>query len=113
MLAKDGIAVTVSDLLGVAGSNKLRTMTVLEVFRARVDSQLRVLYALEAEVDEFDKMIHRRLRDEPGYCLIQRIDVIGPVLAAVFWSPSWATSDLPAFAVLMPYARKLVTVPPR
>ena len=84
VLGKNGIAVTVSDLFGVAGSKQLRTTKLPEVFRARIDSQLRVLGALEAEVDRFDKMIHKQLREDRGYRLIQRIDGVGPVLAAVF-----------------------------
>jgi transposase len=42
------------------------------------------LGALEAELDRFDKMIHKQLREDRGYRLIQRIDGVGPVLAAVF-----------------------------
>ena len=57
-------------------------MVLPEVFRARVDSQLRVLDALEAEIDRFDTAIRARLRDDRGYRVIQRIDGVGPVLAA-------------------------------
>jgi transposase len=84
VLGKNGIPVLVSDLFGVAGSKQLRTARLSEVYRARIDSQLRVLEVLESEVDEFDKVIHRQLRNDPGYRLIQRLDGIGPVLAAVF-----------------------------
>ena len=84
VLAKNGIAVVVSDLFGVAGSKQLRTARLTEVYRTRIDSQLRVLEVLEGEVDQFDKAIHRRLRDDHGYRLIQRLDGIGPILAAVF-----------------------------
>lgn len=84
VLGKNGITVTVSDLFGVAGSKQLSAIALPDVFRQRVDSQLRVLSALDDEVTRFDKAIHERLRDDHGYRLIQRIDGIGPILAAVF-----------------------------
>jgi transposase len=84
VLGKNGIPVVVSDLFGVAGSMQLRSVALPEVYRARIDSQLRVLAALETEVDQFDKVISKRLRDDQGYRLIQRIGGIGPILAAVF-----------------------------
>jgi Transposase and inactivated derivatives len=84
VLGKNGVPVVVSDLFGVAGSKQLKTLPLPEVYRARVDSQLRVLDALETEINQFDKTIHNRLRDDHGYRLIQRLDGIGPILAAVF-----------------------------
>lgn len=84
VLGKNGIAVTVSDLFGVAGSNRLRNLVLPQVYRSRLDSQLRVLDALEAEVDRFDKLIRTQLRDDRGYRVIQRIDGVGPIFAAVF-----------------------------
>jgi transposase len=84
VLGKNGIPVVGSDLFGVAGSKRLRSTLLPEVYRARIDSQLRVLDTLETEVDQFDKTIHKRLRDQAGYQVIQRIDGVGRVLAAVF-----------------------------
>lgn len=84
VLAKNGITVTVSDLFGVAGSKQLQALALPQVFRQRVDSQLRVLDVLEGEVTRFDKAIGRSLRNDRGYRLIQRVDGVGPVLAAVF-----------------------------
>jgi transposase len=84
VLAKNGIAVTVSDLFGVAGSKQLARLQLPEVFRARLDSQLRVLAVLEGEVDRFDQQVRAQLRDDAGYRVIQQLDGIGPVFAAVF-----------------------------
>lgn len=84
VLGKNGITVTVSDLFGVVGSKQLRTLMLPEPFRARVDSQLRMLDALELEVARFDKLIRTRLREDSGYRVIQRIDGVGPIFAAVF-----------------------------
>jgi transposase len=49
-----------------------------------VDSRLRLLAALEAEIDRFDRLIREEFRGDAGYRVIQRIDGVGPVLAAVF-----------------------------
>jgi transposase len=84
VLAKCGIQVAVSDLFGVAGSRQLRQLALPEPFRARVDSQLRLLEALDAEIGRFDRLIRDTFRDDCGYRVIQRIDGVGPVLAAVF-----------------------------
>lgn len=84
VLAKNGVAVTMSDLFGVAGSQQLARLPLPEVFRARVDSQLRVLDALETEADRFTKLIQTRLGPDPGYRVIQRLGGVGPTFAAVF-----------------------------
>jgi transposase len=84
VLAKCGITVTVSDLFGVAGSTQRRQLALPEVFRARVDSQLRVFEALESEINRFDKMIRTQLCGDTGYRVIQQLGGVGPILAAVF-----------------------------
>jgi len=84
VLAKCGLRIAVSDLFGVSGSRQLRQLPLSEPFRARVDSQLRLLAALEAEIDRFDRLIREEFRGDAGYRVIQRIDGVGPVLAAVF-----------------------------
>lgn len=83
VLAKCGVPVTVSDLFGVAGSVYLGNLSLPPVYRARVDSQLRVLAVLEGEVDRFDALIAAEFAGDAGYRAIQRIGGIGPVLAAV------------------------------
>jgi transposase len=83
VLAKCGLRIAVSDLFGVSGSRQLRLLPLEEPFRARVDSQLRLLAALEAEIARFDGLIREEFRGDVGYRVIQCIDWIGPVLAAV------------------------------
>jgi transposase len=84
VLAKCGTQIAVSDLFGVAGSRQLRELPLPEPFRARVDSQLRLLEAIDAEITRFDRLIREAFRGDPGYRVIQRLDGVGPVLAAVF-----------------------------
>jgi len=78
------VPVTVSDLFGLAGSRQLRTLPLPEPFRARVDSELRLLEAIDAEVTRFDGLLGQAFRGDRRYRVIQRIDGVGPVLAAVF-----------------------------
>jgi transposase len=52
--------------------------------RSRLDSTLRVITALDFEIELFAKLVNSRLRTDPGYRAIQQIPGIGPVLAGVF-----------------------------
>src|SRR5436305_226527 len=52
--------------------------------RARVDSQLRLISALDFKIELFAKLVADRLRTHPGYTAIRVIPGVGPILAAVF-----------------------------
>jgi transposase len=52
--------------------------------RARVDSQLRLISALDFEIELFAKLVADRLRTHSGYTAIRVIPGVGPILAAVF-----------------------------
>jgi transposase len=84
VLAKRGIAVVDSDLFGATGRKRLGAMALPEPFRVRVDSQLRLIDALDVEVDRFDRLICTELADDAGYRVIQQLPGVGPVFAAVF-----------------------------
>ena len=75
-----------SDLFGVAGQRLLADLPAgrLRESRSRLDSALRVITALEFEIELFAKLVAGRLRTDPGYRAIQQIPGVGPVLAAVF-----------------------------
>ena len=77
-----------SDLFGVAGQQLLAELSTGERLsiesRSRLDSALRVIGALEFEIELFTKLVDGRLRTDPGYRAIQQIPGVGPVLAAVF-----------------------------
>jgi transposase len=88
VLAHAGIWVPMSDLFGVAGQQLLAELSAGERLslesRSRLDSALRVITALEFEIDLFAKLVNGRLRTDPGYRTIQQIPGVGAVLAAVF-----------------------------
>ena len=85
VLAHAGIWVPMSDLFGVAGQQLLAELsagTRLSVeSRSRLDSALRVIAALEFEIELFTKLVNGRLRTDPAYRAIQAIPGVGPVLA--------------------------------
>jgi len=84
VLAKCGIAVPMDDLFGVSGMRLLERVALPVVFRDRVDSQLRVIDALETEVARFDTKIKAFMYAHPAYAVLEQIPGVGPVFAAVF-----------------------------
>ncbi len=87
VLAGAGVAVPMSDLFGVAGSERLDRpcrQRLGEVDRWRVASLCRVLELVDGEVDRFHALTRARLGRHAGHRVIQVIPGVGPVLAAVF-----------------------------
>lgn len=84
MLAAAGVQVLMSDLFG-PGGHQLLTATALAVeSRARVDSLLRLITALDFETATYARLVAGRLRTDPGYAAVQQIPGVGPLLGAVF-----------------------------
>ncbi|WP_219420581.1 IS110 family transposase [Pseudonocardia nigra] len=84
VLAAAGVQVPMSDLFGVGGQQLLAASRLAVESRSRVDSLLRVINALDFEIDTFANLVAGRLRGDPGYRAIQAIPGVGPLLAAVF-----------------------------
>jgi transposase len=84
VLAAAGVQVPMSDLFGPAGQQLLSTAGLAVESRSRVDSLLRLITALDFEIDTFARLVAARLRTDPGYRAIQQLPGVGPVLAAVF-----------------------------
>ncbi|WP_219420409.1 IS110 family transposase [Pseudonocardia nigra] len=84
VLAGAGVQVPMSDLFGVGGQQLLAASRLAVESRSRVDSLLRVINALDFEIDTFANLVAGRLRGDPGYRAIQAIPGVGPLLAAVF-----------------------------
>jgi len=82
VLAAAGVPVTMSDLFGLAGSELLKTVALPTASRARIDSNRRLIAALDWEVDLFTNLVAGRLRTDPGYRAVQAIPGVGPTLAA-------------------------------
>jgi hypothetical protein len=84
VLAKEGVAVGMSDLFGRDGMNLLAEARLGTCYRMRVDSLLELIDAFDAEVAWLSDAIAARLRHHPGYHAIQAIPGVGPTFAAVF-----------------------------
>ena len=84
VLAKQGVAVPMSDLFGLAGTKLLNQVGLDAAYLIRVES-LRDLIQLQGrEIGMLDRLIHTRLAGHPGYEAIQAIPGVGKTLAAIF-----------------------------
>jgi transposase len=84
VLAKQGVAVPVSDLFGVAGLALLDGLPLDPPYAARVGSLRRLIEAFDFEIDVVSARLRGQLARDPGYRAVQAIPGVGPVLAAVF-----------------------------
>jgi transposase len=84
VLAKQGVAVPMTDLFGVAGEKLLDELRLDPVYHARVVSLRRLIDAFDFEIDIVGKRTAAKLAVHPGYRAIQAIDGVGPVFAAIF-----------------------------
>jgi transposase len=83
VLAKNGRLVA-GGLFGLQGRQRLAEVALPAAFRARVDSQLRLIDILETEIDAFDRRIAEVFADQAGYQAVLQVGGVGPVLGAVF-----------------------------
>jgi transposase len=83
VLAKCGVAVAMSDLFGVGGTQLLDGLKLPAPYAARIASLRRVMDLLDFEIDIFAGLARGRLVRDPGYAAVQTIPGIGPVLGAV------------------------------
>ncbi len=84
VLAKEGVAVSVSDLFGVGGRSLLASVPLADAYRLRVDSLCGLIDHFSTNIDRFAGLVETILADDLGYWAIQAIPGIGPVLAAIF-----------------------------
>src|SRR3954470_14722072 len=84
VLAKAGVLITVSDLFGVGGRQRLAKVPLGSAYAQRVHSLLELIDVLDGHEARFAGLIAKRLDTDRGYQALQQIPGIGPVLAAVF-----------------------------
>ena len=84
VLAKEGVAVPMSDLFGVAGQALLDSVPLGRAYTVRVESLRDLIEVLGRETAMLDREIVRALAGHEGYRAIQAIPGVGPVLGAVF-----------------------------
>jgi transposase len=84
VLGKEGVIPTLTGLWGPAGARWLDDVELGDAYRQRIESLRRFISRYDTEIARFDARIHRLLRDDAGYRVIQQLDGVGPVIAAVF-----------------------------
>ena len=84
VLAKEGVAVPISDLFGVAGQRLLDDCRLGQAYAVRVESLRDILEVVGREVTMLERRIAAALADDAGYQAIQAIAGVGPILASVF-----------------------------
>ncbi len=83
VLAKQGVAVPMSDLFGKAGMQLLADAHLDRAYQLRVSSLLDLIDTFDYEVGFFARLIAEELEHHAGYRAIQAIPGIGPTLGAV------------------------------
>lgn len=84
VLAKEGVAVPMTDLFGVAGRALLATAPLAPAYAARVESLLDLIEGFDRQVQIFERDVRRQLAEDPGYRAIQTIPGVGEIFAAIF-----------------------------
>lgn len=84
VLAKEGVAVALTELFRPAGLTLIEQAHLSPVYRLRVLSLLELIDAFDGEVEMCRRVIAARLADDRGYHAIQAIGGVGQTLAAVF-----------------------------
>jgi transposase len=84
VLAKEGVAVPLTELFGPAGLALIEQACLSPVYRLRVLSLLELIDAFYGEVEMCRRVIAARLATDRGYHAIQAIGGVGQTLAAVF-----------------------------
>jgi transposase len=96
VLAKEGVAVPMSDLFGTAGMALLAEVPLARAYRLRVTSLLDLIDAYDYEVAFFTRLIAEELAGHAGYRAIQAIPGVGPTFAAVFVAEIGDVTRFPA-----------------
>jgi transposase len=84
VLAKEGVAVPMSDLFGVGGQHLLDEVQLADAYRIRVQSLRELIKHLDREIEMIEKLVAPIFAGDLGYHAVQAIPGVGPVLAAVF-----------------------------
>jgi transposase len=84
VLAGAGVQALPADVFGVAGRDLLQCVALPTAMRAKVNSALRLIEAIDFEIDTFTHLVTTRLRADPGWVAVQTIPGVGPILGAVF-----------------------------
>jgi transposase len=104
VLAKEGVAVPMSDLFGRAGMALLADVPLARAYRMRVTSLLELIDAFDQAVETFRRLIAEELAEHAGYRAVQTIPGVGETFAAIFVAEIGDVRRFPAPAQLCSWA---------
>jgi transposase len=104
VLAKEGVAVPMSDLFGVSGQALLDACGLAEAYAVRVESLRDLIEVLDREVKMLQGRVDTWLADDAGYWAIQAIPGVGPILGAIFVAEVGDVSRFPSARHLASWA---------
>ena len=84
VLAKEGVAVPMSDLFGRGGQQLLDEVQLGDAYRIRVESLRDLIERCDREIAMLEKETAPFFAGDLGYYAVQAIPGVGPVLASVF-----------------------------
>jgi transposase len=84
VLAKEGVAVPMTDLFGVGGHHLLDQVHLADAYRIRVESLRDLIGLFDREIAMLHKQIAPYFAGDLGFHAVQAIPGVGPVLASIF-----------------------------
>ncbi|HLN16780.1 MAG TPA: IS110 family transposase [Acidimicrobiales bacterium] len=84
VLAKEGVAVPMTDLFGVGGQRLLSEVHLGDAYRIRVESLRDLIEVCDREITMLEDQVAPVFAGDLGYHAVQAIPGVGPVLAAIF-----------------------------
>jgi len=96
VMAKNGVLPARVEMWGPGGSAQLDALELPMAYATRLDSLRRMIDIYDREVVKFDRLIHRQLKNDPGYQAVQHINGVGKVLGAIFVAEIGDVSRFPS-----------------
>jgi len=84
VLAKEGVAVPMTDLFGVGGQRLLDEVELGKAYRIRVESLRDLIELADREIAMLEHELAPFFAGDLGFLAVQAIPGVGPVLAAIF-----------------------------
>ncbi len=84
VLGKEGVIPHLVEMWGPAGGAFLDATVLGDAYQYRLESLRELIAVYDTEIRQLEDRIHRRLRDDDGYRVIQQLNGVGKVHAASF-----------------------------
>jgi transposase len=84
VLGKEGVIPELKWLWGPGGADFLSQLELAEAYGRRVESLRDLIVVYDGEIKTLDRLIHAKLRDDPGYMAILLLTGVGRVFGSIF-----------------------------